>query len=238
MSAVATGFVPVARGEHQRREAAGRVIGVLPLVDRRDVTLAIRIRARREQRLDHVRGGLPLAAHISAVCCWYDVGGVHVRARVEQQPHRVDAAGARRGHQRRLAVRMRDRDVGPGLQQRRDQRRVTGAAGLKQRRDAVMIRRVDGGASGNQRLCHLEIGMVGRPEKRRRSVARGLVDVRALGNQRANRLQVIVLGGSDQRGVARGLSTEGRKDERRKSTDVSSHLEIRRVRILAHLFKE
>ena len=40
-------LVPVARGKHQRREAAGGVVGVLPVVDGGDVTLAIGIRARR-----------------------------------------------------------------------------------------------------------------------------------------------------------------------------------------------
>ena len=39
-------LVPVARRKHQRREAAGRVVGVLPFLDGRDVSLAIRIRAR------------------------------------------------------------------------------------------------------------------------------------------------------------------------------------------------
>ena len=95
-----------------------------------------------EQRLDDVRVAFRRRPHERRLLL-IGVGGVHVRARFEQQPHGVDAAGARRGHQRRLAVRMGDRGIGAGLQQRRDERRIARAAGLKQRRDAVMIRRVD-----------------------------------------------------------------------------------------------
>ena len=159
-------LVPVAHRKHEGGEAAGRVVGVLPIIHGVDVRLAIWIRARREQRLDHVRVAFRRRPHQRRLLL-VGVGGVHVRARLEEQPHGVDAAGARRGHQRRLAVRMLAAWSAPALQQRRDQRRITRAAGLQQRRDAVMIRRVDGGAGGNERPRHLEIGMVGRPEKRR-----------------------------------------------------------------------
>ena len=105
--------VPVARREHQRREAACRVIAVLPLVDAVDVRLTVRLGAGFQQLVDdgdvtfgggpHERGFLLIG-----------IGDVRVGARFEQQLHRVDAPSARRGHERRFAVRMRGRDVAAG----------------------------------------------------------------------------------------------------------------------------
>ena len=211
------GFVPFARREHERGEAAGGEVGVLALGEAADVRLAVWIRTSRQQRLHHFGVALSGRPHQRGLLL-IGVGGVGVRADLEQQLHRVERAGASRGHQRRFGADRRGLRVGAGANQRLNDRRGPGAARLKQRRDAVAIGDAHLGPGRDQRPRHVEVRVIGRPEQCRRTVGGLLVDVHALGDLRAHAGKVAVPGGDDQRAVACGLTAddEENSDERQQ----------------------
>ena len=130
------------------------------------------------------------AAHIRAVWPCQLSRGVNRRAAIEQQLHRLDPAGPRRGHQRRLALGSGGVDIDPGLQQPLDHRGVAVDAGQGNRRHAVAVHRLHVGAGPDQHLGELEIVFAHRPVKRRGAVGLGRVDVDALAKQRGHRRRV------------------------------------------------
>jgi hypothetical protein len=177
------------------------VIGVLPLGERGDVRFDVRIGFRVEQRFDNVcvaLGGGPHERRLLLI----GVGRVDVRACFEQQPDGFGVTRVRCRHQRGLALAVGNLEVASGPEQRLDDRRSAGAAGLKQRCDAVLIRCVRLGAGRDQGLRHREIGLIGGPEKRRRSITSGFVDVNALGNQCADGGNVTFLGSFNESAVS------------------------------------
>ena len=160
---------PFARRVQQRRQPARRPVDrarlggdlALPVVDRR-------------ARVDVGAGAIELAApspagsaptaHISAVWPRHCSTALTLAPLLEQQPRRVDLAGARHDHQRRLAVGVRRLDVGAGLEQRaRAAPRWPTTRRLGHRRRAVVVLRVDLGAGANQPLHQIEVVVVRPP---------------------------------------------------------------------------
>ncbi len=155
-------FVAIARGPHQRREAAGGVVRVLAVRQHVHVGLRVRIRACREQRVDDRLVPFGRGPHQRRLLL-EGLLRVRVRAVGEQQAHGFETTRLRRGHQRRLAVGMCEVGARAGIEQRLHDARIAGSARLQQRGDAVLVRGVRIGARGRERLHHLDIGVVRGP---------------------------------------------------------------------------
>ena len=197
--------VAVARGEHQRREAAGRMVGVVALGQRRDVPLPVRDRRPPRAADRRRRGGLrrrPTSAPSSAGT-----------SRRRSRRRRARAAGARRARCRRAP--RASSGVSPsgcafdGLAPARSSSSTIGgvavAARVEQRRDAEVVgarRPPPWRRSSARAISTLELwaaqssGVEPSPDAR--------VDVGAGLDERADGLDVARLDGLHQRAVAAG----------------------------------
>ena len=119
-------------------------------------------------------------------------------------PDDLDAADARRGHQRRHPAGPRHVRVGAGLEQQIDHCGARVEAGQRQRRHAVVIGRVDVGACADQQLRHVRQITVRGPVERRGAVPLRLVDGGACGQEPLDANRVRRLDRIDQRQVDGG----------------------------------
>jgi hypothetical protein len=151
--------------------------------------------------------------------------GVRVGPVLEQRRHRVDLAGARRRHQRRLAVGVGSVRIGARRQEQLDQRRVAGAAGEEQRRDAVAVGCVGVRLRADERRCGVDVVEIRGPVQRRRPVRRRRVHLAAILDQLANRRRVAAANGVDERHAARcahvmcGAKRQRQRDRHHGKTD-------------------
>ena len=156
------------------------------------------VRAGGDQRLRDVGmtfGGGPHERGLAARL----VFAVSRRAVREQRFDRGEVAGARGGHQRRLAARQRQVRVGAGFQQPFDQGAVPVRAGDRERRHAIARRRLDARAGAHEQLHHLAIVVLRRPVQRRHAVGLRRVNGDALGHERAHARPVALLCGISER---------------------------------------
>ena len=145
------------------------------------------------------------------------LGGVHVGAAREEQPHGRNAARARRGLERRFTLGMRLRRIGAGAKEDLHHRGVADPARVQEGSDAEVVGRINRGFRGDQRARDLDVGAVGCPEKRRGAVAGTGVHVCAGFDQRADRLEVARLDRLRQRRVA-GRAGDGHEHGCRQET--------------------
>ena len=103
--------------------------------------------------------------------------GVDVRARFDEQLHRLRPPVARRIHQHRLAVGAGRLDVGARLHQPVDQRRAAVERRHRQRRHAGAIDDIGFGPGTQQRVGGLDVVVIHRPVQRRGAVTLRRVDV-------------------------------------------------------------
>ena len=140
--------ITVARGEQDRGVSAvlniGLVVGVHVLIRRGlpelrpNVGADIDVGFVRQQYLNRFGVVLCDGPHERGLAL-QPFDGVDVGAPREQQLHGVEAAGARRGHERRLAFAHGPRHVRAPVEQRADRGRVAGASGLQQRRRGLRV---------------------------------------------------------------------------------------------------
>ena len=171
----------LARGVEQRREAAA-VEALRPALGR-DVALIVASRgtgvdvgAMRDQELDHRRmparrrphqRGLPAEA----------LRSVAGRAALEQQLRGFDVAGARDGHQRRHAVRVRRIGVRARVEQQLQDLGVRDLGRQAHRRGAVIVRERHVGTGFDQPPNLGDVVVVHGPLQRRAAVRLARVDV-------------------------------------------------------------
>ena len=113
--------------------------------------------------------------------------GIDVRAVGQQDSDRAGMTGARRRHQRGLAVRSRRIRIRAGLQQPLDDRRAAVLARQRQRRHPIAIRGGHVRASANQDIDRLEIVTMGRPVERGGAIGLWPVHIDVLLQQRGHR---------------------------------------------------
>ena len=151
------------------------------------------------------------------------LSGVGIGAVGEQRPHRRRAAGAGRGHQRRLARRQDPVRVGPRRKQRIDRGRAAVVGGQPQRRHPQRVRGADGGAGREQKPDRLHVVPVRRPVQGGGAVAPRAVDVGALVEQRPQHRSVLRSRGVGE-GALAGLGVHGsRPDRRQRQADDEQH---------------
>ena len=185
--------------EHQRAEAAGG-----PLVDVRPIG------QQRFGRGQVVLGRGPHQRRLPAPAFL----AVRVRAAVEQQAHRVGAAGPGHGHQGGLALRRRRVGIRSGVQQQLDEGGAAVLGGEGQRRRVEAIGRLHPGAGRDQGLRRLDVVVQSGPMQRRRVVSVGRVDVDAVRDERTRALDIAGADRLDQRQV--GPCTNRRRASRRR----------------------
>ena len=109
--------VPVAGREHERGEAARRMVGGPALHERRDVRAKVRVAVEFEQRLDDVDVAFGRGPHHRRFLLGNGLAPLTSAPFATSRRTASDAAGARRGHQRRFGVRTRELRIGAGLEQ-------------------------------------------------------------------------------------------------------------------------
>ena len=129
---------------------------------------------------------------------------VHLRAAVDEQPHGRHGAGARRGHERRLAARIGGVGIGAGVEQAANQRGATVDGGEVERRHAVAVLGGRAGAGAQQGIGDVEAIGVRRGVERGQAVFAGGIDVGLLRDQRAHGGQIAAFRRVHQRHPARG----------------------------------
>ena len=181
-------------GKYQGRKAALRCGADIGLVVDQDLHhFRVPFGCRPHQR------GLPLARFRQV-----DIGAVR-----DQLLHHVDAARVGGNHERRLAVPAGGTGVRPGLQQLRDQNRVSVGRGQGERRLAILIGGLHVGAGGQQEVGRLAVVQVGGPRQRRGAVGLRRIDVGVLREQHGDGLMVAAFDGLRQAKIAGGPSGGG-----------------------------
>ncbi len=206
-----------ARGEQQRREPAHRPVHPARLTRHLSRPLVLHgarvdLRPVLDQELHHrglrLRGGPHQRGLLPP-----ELRRVDVRAAVEQHLRSRDVAAARDDHQRGLAVRTRRLDVGTGIEQLREHRRVGDGRGLGHRRRAEIIGNRDVGALRNQPLDQRHVVVVDGVVQRRGPVRRALPHVRAFVDRGERARRVVGPGRVEQRALrVRGA---GRREQRK-----------------------
>ena len=95
---------------------------------------------------------------------------VDVRASREQRPHRIDTAGPRGGHDRRLALWQRDIRTSPRRQETFHHQGATVVSRQPERSGAQFVGGTDIGAGINQKVGDRQVVTERRPVQRRNAV--------------------------------------------------------------------
>jgi hypothetical protein len=132
-----------------------------------------------------------------------------------------DRARARCEHQSRLAVRVSRVHVGPGLEQRRDERCVAGLYRLAERARAEIVFHIGLRAVREQHADELGVEPVRGPMQRRGSVALPRVDVRAGVDELECRSASAAL--DRVRELAVGARRKRRETDERREPDCDDH---------------